>query len=457
MNILVIGTGYVGLVTATCLAEMGHTVTALDTNTQKIETLKAGKLPFYEPFLLEMIEKNTKAFRLFFASDYTFTDTFDLCFIATGTPPKSSGESDISSIQAAIESVITHCDYPLPIAIKSTVPVGTNAQLTKWVATLTEHAKDYPIISNPEFLKEGAAVEDCMKPSRIILGVNRPREAQIMKRVYTAFTMSSDRVLVMDPPSAELVKYASNAMLATRISFINEMAQVCEKAGGNIHQVRKGMSLDERIGPYFLYAGLGFGGSCFPKDLSALGFLGEQLGLSMPVLKGVMKTNEDSRHHFLDKILTHFNNHPQESAPTLAIWGLSFKPGTDDIRCAPSLFIIEHLLKAGFYLRLYDPAAMEAMKHHFPPSKQVTYCLCEDEAALEADGICLLTEWKQFRSANFPSIIERLKGCVFFDGRNQYIPKEMRTLGFTYYGVGVEKGEPIEKVDHARRETFAIN
>ncbi|PCI78759.1 UDP-glucose 6-dehydrogenase [Candidatus Aerophobetes bacterium] len=437
MKILVVGTGYVGLVTAACFAQMGHYVTALDSNVSKIKMLNEGYLPFYEPFLLEMLKKNKEQERLLFTSTYKTHETFDIAFIATGTPCKASGECDITSVRKALSSIIEHHKYRLPIAIKSTVPVGTNKALTQWLKTEIKQSDLYPILSNPEFLKEGSAIDDCMKPSRIILGINKESDALMMRKLYASFTVNSERILVMDPSSAELVKYASNAMLATRISFMNEMAEVCEKTGANIHLIRKGMGLDERIGSHFLYAGIGYGGSCFPKDLTSLAYLAKSKGVPMPILHAVEQTNVRSKHLFLNKITTYFEKAKLATNITLAIWGLSFKPGTDDIRCAPSVFIIQELLNLGYNLRLYDPEAMDSMKKVFAPSQQVTYCASEYDAALDAHGICLLTEWKQFRSVNFAKLCKKLKNFSFFDARNQYVAASMKKLGFTYYSVGI--------------------
>ena len=440
MHILMIGTGYVGLVTASCLAEMGHCVTCLDIDSDKIEKLQQGIIPFFEPGLKELVSRNVNAGRLHFTTSYAQGVAQALvCFIAVPTPSKENGSCDLSYVKAAARAIGEQMDSYRLIVNKSTVPVGTADEVTKAVAdVLLERGCSIPfdVVSNPEFLKEGSAIQDCMKPDRIILGVETPKALELMREIYSAFTLNHDRVLTMDIRSAEMTKYAANAMLATRISFMNELATLCEEVGANIHHVRVGIGSDARIGYQFLYAGIGYGGSCFPKDIQALRATAEQVGIEMPLLEAVEAINQQQRLIFIDKILSHYIPQGGVQGKTFAIWGLSFKPDTDDMREAPSLTVIQALLSQGAHLRLYDPVAIPTAKKLLPSSSQITYCADEYEATDQADGIVLITEWKQFRYANFDPICAKLKQRVFFDGRNQYKAKEMQAKGFHYYCIG---------------------
>lgn len=442
MEILVIGVGYVGLVTGTCFAEMGHHVTCLDIDKGKVDRLKKGEVPFYEPGLKELVTRNHKAKRLSFTTSYTFAKKSDVIFIAVGTPPNKDGSADLSYVEAAAHSISAQITDYTVIVNKSTVPVGTARNLKQLIRdSLAERGVDYPfdVVSCPEFLKEGSAIDDCMKPDRIIIGSDSEKATRTLKRLYSSFTLNHDRILIMDIESAELAKYASNAMLATRISFMNELSGICEKVGANINQVRLGMSGDHRIGYHFLYAGAGYGGSCFPKDIRALCAIAEKLDYETPLLKAVDVVNERQKKRLPKKISDYFSKKGGVKGKTIAIWGLSFKPNTDDMREAPSLTLIRSLLKKGANLRLYDPIAMDNAKKELKGKDKIRFCINEYQAAQNADAIILMTEWKQFRFVNLKTVLTKMRGNAFFDGRNQYHPKEMATKGFHYVGVGVPK------------------
>lgn len=452
MNILVIGVGYVGLVTGTCFAEMGHHVTCLDIDQGKIDCLKKGEIPFYEPGLKELVLRNKLEKRLSFTQNYAAVKDADLIFIAVGTPSKKSGEADLSFIEAAAESIGKHLEDYAVVVNKSTVPVGTARKLTSLIRDQLEKRKKeilFDIVSCPEFLKEGSAIDDCMKPDRIIIGSDSEKATRILKRLYSSFTFNHDRILVMDIESAELTKYASNAMLATRISFMNELSGICEKVGANINQVRLGMSGDHRIGYHFLYAGAGYGGSCFPKDIRALCALAEELKVETPLLHSVTEVNEKQKKKLSKRISEYFAKKGGVKGKTIAIWGLSFKPNTDDLREAPSLTLIDSLLKKGATLRLYDPVAMDKAKKVLKGKEKILFCLNEYQAAQNADAIVLVTEWKQFRFVNLKTVLTKMRGNAFFDGRNQYHANEMAAKGFYYVGVGVPKN-PLALVQQLR-------
>lgn len=444
-HIVVIGTGYVGLVTGTCFAEMGYPVTCIDIDQKKIDKLKKGEIPFYEPGLKELAHRNQKETRLFFSTDYQAIKKATVAFIAVGTPSNKDGSADLSQVEAAAKNIAEEMSDYLVIVNKSTVPVGTAKKLKKRIRDiLAERKAEIPfnIVSCPEFLKEGTAIEDCMKPDRIIIGSDSEKASKIMRTLYAPFTMNHDRILMMDIESAELCKYASNAMLATRISFMNEMSAICEKAGANINQVRLGMSADHRIGYHFLYAGAGYGGSCFPKDIRALQVLASDLGCETPLLEAIETINEKQKKRLSKKISDHFAKKDGVNGKTIAIWGLSFKPNTDDMREAPSLTLIHSLLKKGAILRLYDPIAMDNAKKILNGKENIRFCANEYQAAQNADAIVLVTEWKQFRFVNLKTLLSKMRGNVFFDGRNQYHPNEMAAEGFRYIGVGVVPSAP---------------
>jgi UDPglucose 6-dehydrogenase len=439
--ILMVGTGYVGLVSAACFAEMGHRVVCLDIDAQKIDDLQRGLIPIYEPGLKELVERNVLAGRLSFTTDYKEgVKQANVCFIAVPTPANENGSCNLTYIYNAASEIARHLDNYKLIVNKSTVPVGTAHQVKELVSSiLKERGVDisFDVVSNPEFLKEGCALHDCMKPDRIIIGADTSYAAKIMREIYAPFTINHDRIFIMDTPSAEMTKYASNAMLALRISFINGLARLCEKTGANIKQVRLGMGSDQRIGYHFLYAGAGFGGSCFPKDVRALAATAKEHDIEMPILESIIAVNESQKKILFEKIATYFAPQGGLSGKTIAIWGLSFKPDTDDIREAPSLTLIYSLLELGAHIRAYDPVAMANMHKLIGDHPSLIFCKDEYEAADNADAIALVTEWKQFRSVDFVKIAASLRQKVFFDGRNQYQLSEMEDLGMEYFGIGV--------------------
>lgn len=437
MYLLIVGTGYVGLVTGACLAEMGHHVICLDIDKKKIGALKEGHVPFFEPGLEEIVKRNIAAGRLSFTTDYkTAVAQSQVSFIATPTPSAEDGSCDLSYVTGAAQSIVSAMTDHHILVIKSTVPVGTAHKLRQ----LLKSPIPFDIVSNPEFLKEGSAVSDCMKPDRIVLGTSSESAANILKTIYSAFNVNHDRILVMDHLSAEMTKYVANAMLACRISFMNEMAMLCEQFGANINDVRKGIGSDKRIGSAFLYAGLGWGGSCFPKDIRALLNMAEVAGLSTPLLTAVASVNTAQKKVLAKKMHRYFAKKGGVLNKTIAIWGLSFKPDTDDVREAPALHLIEELLEEGAHLRLFDPIAMpnaKALLSH----PHITWCDTEYHAAVGAHAIALVTEWKLFRFVEAPLLLKAMQGKAFFDGRNQYKPGEMKAHGFDYFGIGIPQGD----------------
>lgn len=436
-KIIVVGVGYVGLVTGTCFAEMGHNVTCIDIDKNKIEKLKKGTIPFYEPGLKELVERNQKENRLAFSTNYEEVKDAEACFIAVGTPEGEEGKADLSQVEAAAISIAKNLQEYAVIINKSTVPVGTVKRLKLLIENHLSKKVLFDVVSCPEFLKEGSAIDDCMKPDRIIIGSDSEKATRILQHLYSSFIFNHDRILVMDIESAELTKYASNAMLATRISFMNELSWICEKVGANINTVRKGMSGDHRIGYHFLYAGAGYGGSCFPKDIRSLTALAQELNCETPLLKAIEEINEKQKSRLSNKISDYFAKKGGVRGKTIAIWGLSFKPNTDDMRDAPALTLIRSLIEKGANLRLYDPIAMENAKKILENQEKIRFCISEYQAAHTADAIVLVTEWKQFRFVNLKTILSKMRGNAFFDGRNQYHPKEMATKGFRYFGIGV--------------------
>jgi UDPglucose 6-dehydrogenase len=438
MILLVIGTGYVGLVTGTCFAEMGHQVICLDIDKQKVEMLNAGQIPFYEPGLEEMVKRNLKVGRLSFSTNYAKSvATSSLIFIAVDTPVTSDGHANLCYVDQVARSIGEEMRSPKVIINKSTVPVGTAKRIAQQIEQqLKQRGLSIPfdVLSNPEFLKEGNAVNDFMKPDRILIGTDNLKLVPLMEELYSPFMISHERLLIMDVASAELTKYGANLMLATRISLMNELAGLCELNGADINKVRKGIGSDKRIGYHFLYAGMGFGGSCLPKDIKALRAQAAALNYSTPLIEAVDTINQRQKRILGDKIKSYFSDDLQDK--TIAILGLSFKPDTDDMREAPSLYLIHQLLNEGAKVRLFDPVAMEKAKLLLPAHPQVAWCADELEAALEADAIALVTEWKQFRFLNCALILENMRGNAFFDGRNQHNGREMAKLGFDYISIG---------------------
>lgn len=443
MRILIVGTGYVGLVTGACLAEMGHHVICLDIDEKKIQLLNDGKVPIYEPGLENIVTHNLKDKRLFFTTDYKWAVAHSyVCFLCVPTPSNHDGSCDISYIEAAAKEIGKNMNGYRIIVDKSTVPPGTAFHVKKIIRSiLDERGKkcDFDVVSNPEFLKEGDAINDCMKPDRIVVGANSPRSLKALRDIYSPFCFHHDCIIEMDILSAEMTKYAANAMLATRISFMNEMAEICERVGANINQVRKGIGSDSRIGYSFLYAGVGYGGSCFPKDVRALSHLAKKYDYVTKLLNAVESINNEQKHKLYKTMEKYFSKEGGIAGKTIAVWGLSFKPDTDDMREAPSLTLIEYLLKKGAIVKLYDPVAMPMAKQLIKNHANIIWCKDEFDAAKDADAITLLTEWKQFRHIDFDPIITTMKRLVFFDGRNQYQSLEMKKKGFDYLGVGVPK------------------
>jgi UDPglucose 6-dehydrogenase len=444
MKITVIGSGYVGLVSGACLAEMGNHVVCLDLNAEKIRVLEAGGIPIHEPGLLDMMKRNRAAGRLQFTTDVVAAVNHGtLQFIGVGTPPNEDGSADLQYVLDAARSVGRNMtDYKV-IIDKSTVPVGTGAKVHAVVAE--ELAKrnmklDFAVVSNPEFLKEGAAVEDFMRPDRIIVGADDERAILLMRALYSPFIRNRDRLLVMDIKSAEFTKYAANAMLATRISFMNELAQLADKVGADIELVRSGIGSDPRIGYQFLYAGTGYGGSCFPKDVKALVNTAKENGLELKVLNAVEAANERQKHVLVDKIVARFGE--DLSGLQFALWGLAFKPNTDDMREAPSLVIIDELVRRGARLKAYDPVAMPNARHLLEGQRALSFVDNQTQALEGSDALCIITEWKEFKSPDFDSIKALLKHPTIFDGRNLYEPRLMHSLGIEYFGIG--RGLPVD-------------
>lgn len=431
-----IGTGYVGLVTGACFAEMGHTVICLDIDAEKMAKLEKGIVPIYEPGLEEIVKRNIKQKRLTFTTDYQKgVSQCEVCFIAVPTPSREDGSCDTSYVESAARELAANMTEYRIIVNKSTVPVGTAHRVAKIIKETTDVPFD--VVSNPEFLKEGAAVQDCLKPDRIIIGADRQKPAEVLKEIYSAFTLNHERILIMDTLSAEMTKYAANAMLATRISFMNEIADICKKVGANVNEVRKGIGSDTRIGYSFLYAGVGYGGSCFPKDIRALISVAKQVGSEPLLLQAADAINNRQKKVLSQSMIRYFSKRGGLKGKTIAVWGLSFKPDTDDMREAPSLFFIEDLVKEGVRLRLFDPVAMPNAKKILEGLPNISWCSDEFDAAAGADAIALLTEWKQFRLVDFKPIRDKMKGIAFFDGRNQYKPHDMKSKGFDYISIGV--------------------
>ena len=436
MKIAIVGTGYVGLVTGTCFAEIGVNVICVDTNSEKIEALNQGVIPIYENGLEDMVHRNTKAGRLQFTTSLeSCLDEADIIFSAVGTPPDEDGSADLSYVLEVARTIGRNMKKYVLVVTKSTVPVGT----AKKVRTAIQEELDkrgiqieFDVASNPEFLKEGNAVADFMSPDRVVVGVESERAKELMSKLYKPFLLNNFRVIFMDIPSAEMTKYAANSMLATRISFMNDIANLCELVGADVNMVRSGIGSDTRIGRKFLYPGIGYGGSCFPKDVKALIKTAEQNGYQMRVLQAVEEVNEQQKSILFEKLQRHFCSDLHNK--TIALWGLAFKPETDDMREAPSLILINKLLNIGCKVRVYDPAAMKECRRRIGDS--VYYATDMYDAALDADALMLVTEWKEFRLPSWAVIKKAMRTPVLLDGRNIYEKKEIEELGFTYHCIG---------------------
>ena len=438
MKIAVVGTGYVGLVTGTCLAETGNDVTCVDCDRKKIDVLNRGHIPIYEPGLAELVARNVAGGRLRFTTDLPgVAKKARLVFLAVGTPPGDDGTADLSAIWSVVDQLASHISRDCIVVCKSTVPVGTNAKVAARLAELT--GRDIDVASNPEFLKEGMAIDDFMKPDRVVVGARRPEVFDVLGDLYQPYLRTDKPFLAMSPESAEMTKYVANALLSTKISFINETANVCERAGADINEVRRGIGHDSRIGFAFLFPGAGYGGSCFPKDVRAMAALARAYGVEPRMLDAVHAVNEHQKTVLTEKIEQHFAGKLSDKA--IAIWGLAFKPGTDDIREAPSLVLIERLLAAKATVRVFDPEAMGNVRALY--GDRLVYCQKRDDALRGADALVICTEWKQFIHPDFEEMRQVMRQPVVFDGRNLYDPQRMQAAGFSYYSIGrpAVKGE----------------
>lgn len=440
MNLSIVGTGYVGLVTGTCFAEMGNTVWCIDIDEAKIENLKKGILPIYEPALEEMVARNYKEGRLHFTTDYAqAVPQSKICFIAVGTPPGEDGSADVSYVLAAARSIAQQIKEYTVIVDKSTVPVGTSEKVRDALQKVLDDRQvkiGFDVVSNPEFLKEGVAVDDFLRPDRVVIGTDSEQARSIMQELYEPFVSNGHQLLVMDIKSAEITKYAANAMLATRISFMNEIAKLCDTLGGDVKAVRQGIGTDSRIGMSFLYAGCGYGGSCFPKDVKELIAVGKRNNIDMKIAQAVEQVNEEQKHILVQQIIKKYGENL--TGKTFALWGLAFKPQTDDMREAPSIVIINELVKRGAHIRAYDPEAYQTAKHYLNHIAHTALSYEKDmwTPLSFADALILVTEWKQFRQPDFDKIKQSLKVPVIFDGRNQYSITLMKELGIEYHCIG---------------------
>lgn len=440
MRIAVIGTGYVGLVTGTCFAEMGNTVWCVDVDEEKIEKLKKGIIPIYEPGLSEMVIRNHEVKTLNFTRDIRDAmEKSEVVFIAVGTPMGENGSADLQYVLAVAKDIGANMKRHMVIVDKSTVPVGTSEKVRAAVqAELDARNSDltFDIVSNPEFLKEGSAIADCMKPDRIVIGVDSEHAAAVMRELYKPYVMNTENFILMDIPSAEMTKYAANSMLATKISFMNEISNICERVGADVNKVRRGIGSDRRIGFSFIYPGCGYGGSCFPKDVQALIKTASEYGYESKLLQSVEDVNHAQKEVLVRKIKERFGG--DLSGKTFAAWGLAFKPDTDDMRESPAITILKELTAVGAEIHAYDPKAVrEAKECYLKEDKNIIYCDNKYEALHEADALILITEWKEFRSPDFYEIKRLLKEPVIFDGRNQYDAKRVEEYGIDYYQIGV--------------------
>ena len=438
MKIAVVGTGYVGLVTGTCFSEMGVHVTCVDVDERKIEALKSGVIPIYEPGLETLVHKNSKSGRLLFTTHLEdVINEVDIIFSAVGTPPDEDGSADLRYVLDVAKTIGQHLNHYIVVVTKSTVPVGT-ARKVKAVIQEQLDARgvnvEFDVASNPEFLKEGNAIKDFMSPDRVVVGVESERARKLMARLYKPFMIVSDRLIFTDIPSAEMIKYAANSMLATRISFMNDIANLCELVGADVNMVRKGIGSDTRIGKKFLYAGCGYGGSCFPKDVKALIKTAADLGYNMRVLQAVEEVNAEQKLILFHKLVNYYGDISQLKGKTVGLWGLAFKPETDDMREAPSLVLIDLLLKAGVHVKVYDPVAMDECRRRI--GDIVTYANNRYDAAEGCDALMLVTEWKEFRMPNAKTLLQKMKGRLILDGRNILDSEELQQAGFEYHCIG---------------------
>jgi len=436
MKIVIVGSGYVGLVTGTCFAETGHTVYCVDVDKSKIDKLNNGVVPIYEPGLESLIERNVEKERLFFTTDLKAAmENCEVIFSAVGTPPDEDGSADLKYVLQVAREVGQHMQNYLVMVTKSTVPIGTSRKVKAAIQEELDKRGvmyEFDVASNPEFLKEGDAIDDFMKPDRIVVGVESERAEKTIRSLYNPFLLNGHPILFMDIPSAELTKYAANSMLATRISFMNEIANLCELVGADVNMVRKGIGSDGRIGSKFLYSGVGYGGSCFPKDVKALIKTAQDNNFELSILQAVEDVNANQKKIIVSKLLNYFNSNL--AGKRIAMWGLSFKPNTDDMREAPALVIIDLLLNAGAQVIAYDPVAME--ESHRKIGDAIKYAESQYDAVLDADALLVITEWNEFRSLNYPMLKKLMKNYAIFDGRNIYEPSEVRDNGFDYFGIG---------------------
>jgi len=434
MNVTVVGSGYVGLVAGACFAETGNDVICVDSDPRKVELLKQGGIPIYEPGLSDLVERNFREGRLNFTTSLREgVEAGQVIFIAVGTPQDEDGSADLTHVLAVAKGIGEFMNGPKVIVDKSTVPVGTAELVRKAIAKETTHP--FEVVSNPEFLKEGAAIDDFMKPDRVVIGAPSERSAAVMRELYAPFVRTNNPILVMDVPSAEMTKYAANAMLATRVSFMNEISNLCERVGADIDSVRIGIGTDSRIGMSFLFPGAGYGGSCFPKDVQALIRTGKDHGVELKISQSVEEVNFRQKQVLGRRVAEHYGVH-EVKGRTFALWGLAFKPRTDDVREAPALTICRDLLALGARLRAFDPEAVETFKSKFGDHGGIEYCRTNYEALEGADALVIATEWNEFRKPNFARMGELMKNRVIFDGRNLYSLAEMRQTGFTYYSIG---------------------
>ncbi|MCC6346460.1 MAG: UDP-glucose/GDP-mannose dehydrogenase family protein [Nitrospirales bacterium] len=440
MRISIVGTGYVGLVTGTCMAQMGNTVVCVDVDSDKIERLKKGTIPIYEPGLEMMVVENCRLGTLRFTTDIKEAlDAGEVCCIAVGTPMGEDGSADLQYVLQVAQDIGRNMQHHLIVVDKSTVPVGTAEKVREAIQGELDRREvriPFDVVSNPEFLKEGAAIEDFMRPDRVVVGADNPQAMEKIRELYAPFTRSHERFIAMDIRSAEMTKYAANALLATKISFMNEIANICERVGADVNKVRVGLGSDSRIGYSFIYPGCGYGGSCFPKDVRALERLALGSGYVPRILRAVQEVNEDQKQVLARKVVARFGE--DLSAHTFAVWGLSFKPETDDTREASSIAIIGELACRGARIRAYDPKAMEiAQRYYLKDFRNIEYAGSKYDALDDADALLLITEWKEFRSPDFEEMMRRLKSRIIFDGRNQYNREKLCEMGFEYYQIGV--------------------